>query len=72
MGKKHNWAEYYKTGDTIEIIIRDSSGARRERWTVRCDDTKRLRQIVRTLKEKWDIDLMASMISKEKDLSWLE
>lgn len=72
MGKTHNWVDYNRTGDVIEITIRNSSGAKMEKWVINCLDKKRLRQVMRTLKEKWGVDFRAAIIPKEKDLEWLE
>ena len=72
MGKTHHWVDYNKQGDTLEITIRDSYGGKRESWTVNLNDKKRLRQLVRTLKEKWGVDLRAAILFKERDMEWLE
>ena len=68
MGKSHHWADYNRQGDILEIIIRDSYGGKRDSWTVNINDKKRLRQVVRALKEKWGVDLRQAILFKERDI----
>jgi len=40
--KKHNWLRYQRTGDIIEITLRDSSGGRMDSF--RCNNKKEFAQ----------------------------
>ena len=72
LAKAHHWVDYNRQGDTLEITVRDSYGGKRESWVVSLKDKKRLRQVLRALKEKWNVDLRTAILFKERDMEWLE
>ncbi len=65
----HTWADTTKVMDSIEVIIRDGSGRKGERWIIDINDKKRARQIMRTIKESYGVDFG---ISVRSDLDWLK
>ncbi len=70
--KQHNWIKYYRKGEVIEITVKDVSNTKIESWKVGCDDKKRLRQIFRTLKMKYNINLPTEKdLERDEDLDWL-
>ena len=69
--KKHAWFIYGGGGETIEITVRDSSGAKLESWRVETKDVARLKQIYRALKTKYNLDMFVKEGKKDKDLDWL-
>ncbi len=72
MAKQHNWIKFYRQGEVIEIILKDSSNAKIESWKVDCSDKKRLKQIFKTLKMKYNIELPTEKdMGKDEDLDWL-
>ena len=67
MTKKHGWIKDY-SGDTIEIIIRDSSMNKMESWVINTSDKKRAKDVMRILKNSYGVDFG---VSDNKDLDWL-
>jgi len=70
--KQHNWIKFYRQGEIIEITIKDASNAKIESWKVDCSDKRRLKQVFRTLKMKYNIDLPTKKeLERDEDLDWL-
>ncbi len=67
--KAHVWLDGNFRGDTIELIVRDSSRVKLESWTINVNDKKRARQIMLHLKKSYGIDFG---IKLDKDLDWLK
>ena len=49
--KKHDWMSYQRTGDIIEITLRDSSGGKIDSF--RCDNKKAFPNIARIIAGKY-------------------
>lgn len=64
--------QYGYKGDSIEIVIRDFSGAKIESWKVGGTDKRRQRQIFNTIKKKYNINLFFTLTEKDRDLQWLD
>jgi len=70
--KQHTWIKYYRKGEIIEITLKDASNAKMESWKVDCNDRKRLKQVFRTLKMKYNINLPTKReLEMDEDLDWL-
>lgn len=69
--KKHVWFKYGLGGETVEITVRDASGARLESWRLETNDSKRLRQIYTTIKKKYSLNMFLIDKQADKDLDWL-
>ncbi len=67
--RNHIWLDRNFRGDTVEIIVRDSSRAKLESWTINVNDKKRARQILRILKQSYGIDFGMKV---DEDLDWLK
>ena len=67
--RNHIWLDRNFRGDTVEIIVRDSSRAKLESWTINVNDKKRARQILRILKQSYGIDFGMKI---DEDLDWLK
>ncbi len=73
MGKNHYWIGYQRQDDTIEVTIKDSSGARIESWEINMNDKKAGTKMMRMLKEKYNFSPeIPSEKSINKDLDWLK
>lgn len=66
--KSHVWVKHSNLGETVEITVRDFSGARLESWKISGLDKKRQKQIFSAIKKKYDIDLFFYKL--DRDLSW--
>jgi len=66
--KSHVWIKHSNFGETVEITVRDFSGARLENWKVNGSDKKRQKQVFNTIKEKYNIDLFFYKL--DRDLEW--
>lgn len=69
--KKHSWFKYGAGGETIEIIVRDSSGTRLEKWRIETDDKNKLRKVFLTIKNKYGINMFIKDEIKDRDLEWI-
>lgn len=69
--KSHVWLSHHIKGDSIEIIVRDYSGARLEGWKVLTNDQRRIKQVFKIIKNKYGINLFFYIKRKDKDLDWL-
>ena len=67
--KNKVWLDRNYRGDTVEITVRDASRAKLGSWVIAVNDKKRARQIMRTLKDTYGIDLGAKA---DQDLNWLK
>ncbi len=67
--RNHVWLDKNYRGDTVEIIVRDSSRTKLESWTINIHDKKRARQVMNHLKKSYGIDFG---IKLDKDLDWLK
>lgn len=56
---------YHRNDDLIEIIIRDSTGAKLERWCCRLSDRDALKKLIQNLKEKYGFEL-------DEDNDWID
>jgi len=71
--KSHVWFKYGQGGETVEIIVRDVSGAKLESWRVETHDVGRLKQIYNSIKNKYNLNLfLTDKGKKDKDLGWLD
>jgi len=61
--KKHNWLQYGKKGDMIEIIIRDETGRKLDFF--RTADKKSFRKIAKIIKLRYGFDFSPE-IKQEK------
>lgn len=69
--KNHVWVRYGSHGETVEIIIRDFSGAKIEGWKVNATDRKRLKQIFRRIRDKYSINLFIEIKDEDRDIGWI-
>jgi len=69
--KKNIWFRYGTGGETIEIIVRDPSGAKLESWRADVQDKKKIRNIYTIIKRKYNINLFVINKKEDKDLNWL-
>ena len=70
--KYHDWIKYGQNGMILEIIVRDGNGSKIEGFKININDKKSTRKILRTLQNKYDIDLSYQMKKEDKDLDWLK
>ncbi len=70
--KAHTWIKYGSYGETIEITVRDFSGAKLESWKVTSSDKKALRKIYGMIKNKYGINMFIKFDDQDRDLSWLK
>jgi len=68
----HHWLKYNSIGTTVEIIIRDDSGAKLDSFKINSKDKKSLRKILRLIREKYAIDFTPEFKDNERDLEWLK
>lgn len=73
MIKKHNWIQYGRSGEIVEITLRDSTGAKADFFRV--NNKKDYAKIIKIIKDKYgwspEIEVDKSVnFNKEKD--WLE
>jgi len=64
----HNFINYNRTGEIVEIIIRDFSGARIEGFKAKIKDREKVNKIMHVLKKKYDFKPEVT----PKDLEWLK
>ena len=70
--KKNIWFRYGSGGETIEIIIRDGTGAKIESWKLDSRDKKRLVQVYQRVMDKYNINLFQKTKKKQgSDLDWI-
>ena len=60
--------KYNEGGEIVEIIIRDSSGAKMDTFKFKLNDVKLANQILSTLKKKYDL----GEGKKDRDIDWLK
>lgn len=53
MGKK-SWVQYNRTGDIIEIVVRDCSGKRLDKFVFNGSDSKRFGRVMKILKDVYN------------------
>jgi len=70
--KTHSWIKYGSYGESVEVIVRDFSGAKLESWRITSGDKKGLSKIFEIIKKKYGINMFISHKDKDKDLSWLK
>ena len=63
MGSSFN---YNRSGDIIEIIVRDFSGAKIDIFKFKVRDKNKANYVFKTLKKKYNLD-----IGKKSDLDWI-
>ncbi len=68
----HHWLKRDVRGAVVEITIRDDGGGKLDTFKFVASDKKTIRKVVKTLKEKYNIDFIQEMKEREKDLEWLE
>lgn len=59
---------YNESGEIIEIIIRDFSGAKIESYRFKVKDIEKAKKVFRMLKDKYGV----STITKDRDIGWLK
>ena len=64
--KKHNWMEYGRRGDVIEMTIKDSSGGKMDFF--RCDNGGDYIKILRIIKSKYGFDFKPE-VEKEESIN---
>lgn len=65
--------DYFRTGETVEIVVRDFSGAKIETYSCKIDDKKKYSAILRYLKEKYGFEPEFSgteFSGQKQDLDW--
>lgn len=68
--KGHLWVDTHRQGETIEIILRDSTRAKIDSWKININDKKRARQIIKDMNKRYGIDFGFDL-RQEKDMDWL-
>jgi len=68
-GPKMSFIRYNETGEIIEVIVRDGSGAKIESYRFRVSDKQNSIRIFRLLKSKYGFEVAKS--KRDKDLDWL-
>lgn len=66
--KKHNWTSYGRSGDIVEIILRDYSNSKIDSFKFNAEDKISRDKITRILKEKYAIDF-SPMIEVEESVN---
>lgn len=56
MKRGYNWARYNQGDGIIEVVVRDSSGAKMENFTMNQKDVKAHKRVSAILKEKYGVD----------------
>lgn len=73
MGKRHYWVGYKREGETIEIKVKDFSGAVIESYECDIQDKKTSTKILKILKEKYGFNpQITKKILDDKDMKWLK
>ena len=62
--------EYKRGGDVVEIIIRDSSGAKIEHHTCQINDKKKYSSILRYLKDKYGFEPEIKGTEAKEEIDW--
>lgn len=74
--KKHSWIKYGRSGNVMEIIIRDDNMSKTDSFKCNINDKKATNNIFKILKDKYNVDFKPeisaeeSVNSKQKD--WLD
>ena len=61
MVKEHLWFKYGRQGEIVEIIVRDMSGAKLDKFKCDCSDKEGIIRISRVLKEKYGISFAPNL-----------
>jgi hypothetical protein len=65
---------YFRSGDSIEIIIKDPTGAKIEKHSCNVNDKKKYKSILTYLKDKYgfepEVSAEESINNKEQDFDW--
>lgn len=59
---------YSRTGEMVEIIVRDFSGAKLDSFKFKVNDNETAKKVLRVLKSKYGLDIFEK---KDKDIDWL-
>ena len=73
--KKHNWTQYGRQGEVVEIKIMDASGGKIDNF--RCNNNKDYPKVLKIIKDKYGFDPTPEIKVNEspnfnKDKDWLE
>ena len=58
----------YRNGEIMEIIIKDETMRKLDRWVVNIRDIKKVNSILKYLKEKYGLNTEDKPVTKEKDI----
>lgn len=64
--------DYYRSGDKIEIIIKDFSGAKIETLHCQITDKKKYSEILRYLKDKYGFEPEIKGTEIKEEVDWWE
>ncbi len=65
---------FNESGEIIEIIVRDFSGAKIESYKFRIKDKDKMRKTFKMLKQKYDLGdfIITKKKIKDRDIDWLK
>ena len=63
---------YSGFGETIEFIVRDSSGAKLDFCKCNLNDEELAKRFMRLLKSKYNFDIWSKKKAEDRDIDWLD